>query len=83
MKDVMEQVGCKRVMDEENTALHMFEELGYERDENDESIEYNVGWDCVQFFKKLKTYSTLSLSYQTNIETHKAITQQMKELGWL
>ncbi|MDD5293737.1 MAG: hypothetical protein PHW40_05445 [Candidatus Izemoplasmatales bacterium] len=74
-------------------AKEMFKELGYEFvDEKrhfDWYITYKKPWSgtSVFFLKTSKTYNVYNLRGQAvvdvSIELHKAITQQMKELGWL
>ena len=63
------------------TAKEMFEELGFKKiDTSDSTILYVRGFDEVWFNIPLKSYSSL---YRITIELHKAIHQQLKELGWL
>lgn len=77
-------------------AEKMFEELGFslhidyelcktyktKHDKNgrDDDI-YN--WDYVYFYKDDKTYNVDIMINDINIELHKAIHQQLIELGWI
>lgn len=67
------------------TAKEMFEKLGFKlkEDSGENFIEYETenldGY--VIFNLEHKDYTTDI--YTVSIETHKAITQQMKELRWL
>jgi len=69
-------------------AKEMFEELGFEFvDENRYSgvcIIYRKPYSKVEvfFIKSVKTYCLYN-SRDVSVELHKAITQQLKELGWL
>lgn len=69
------------------TAKEMFEEIGYEIIQSDENkINYSNGNFYIEFDLKYREY--MSCSYNDDLlpitlEEHKAITQQMKELGWL
>jgi hypothetical protein len=63
------------------TAKEMFEELGYRKmDTSAPTIAYVRVFDEIWFNTNRKTYSSL---YGIGIDVHKAIHQQMKELGWL
>ena len=72
------------------TAKEMFEELGYEQTKNHYSIEYykekiEWGWKRVYFWIDEKTFYA-DENYESmniDVQTYKAIHQQMKELGWL
>ena len=78
------------------TAEEMFEALGYLQVKNtDKIIEYKkinfgVCYDRVSFSLTNKSYNTTGKTGQGNpsmgsvyLPVAKAITQQMKELGWL
>lgn len=72
------------------TAKEMFEELGYDEIKNDcYYLDYACGDNVISFCKKLKTYASYcsgdkhSTCVYINVEEHNAITNQMKELGWL
>lgn len=81
------------------TAKEMFEKLGYEEFENDKSfIQYrddshgDGDYAFVRFNHMWKEYETgyydgyetkNEETYTVSIELHQAITQQMKELGWI
>ena len=63
------------------TAKEMFEELGYRKMDTSASvIVYTKVFDEIWFNVNLKSYASL---YGIGIDVHKAIHQQMKELGWL
>ena len=68
-------------------AKKMFKILGYEYADNNALISYdNPSLNIITFDLKYKTYYTqLDISEHMDISpsVHKAITQQMKELGWL
>ena len=77
-------------------AQEMFEELGYLKTENDVCIEYikqsDRHWlNTITFAKNLEYYIVCSDSTHNNKQLpllllpkeHKAIHQQMIELGWL
>lgn len=66
------------------TAKEMFKELGYEVNKNKFYLEYRKkGWEeeYINFYFEKREY--VCGQYTIGIELHKAITQQMKELGWL
>lgn len=71
------------------TAREMFEELGYkklERLDFNHHIGYEKGRNYIWFHIPTKTYiSNDSYNYKRDItlEEHKAIHQQLKELGWI
>lgn len=77
------------------TAKEMFEKLGYKLRQNDNFfIQYNNFFDddaTISFCKIDKKYTCFYGEYEEEdvdlreitIEEHKAITQQLKELGWL
>lgn len=69
------------------TAKEMFENLGYEKKEGIDCIGYfhNLACISIDFYIDKKTYSCNFMgSFRSiGIKEHKAITQQMKELGWL
>jgi len=80
-------------------AKEMFEELGYEQIINNDSLieykDYSHGdgdYAYVSFIRMWKEYEVGYYDDYENkrreptvvsIEEHKAITQQMKELGWI
>lgn len=63
------------------TAQEMFEELGYHKEKK--IVGGYISYFCcdyeIMFDLNEKEYSASEIT----IELHKAITQQMKELGWL
>lgn len=70
------------------TAEQMFKELGYEKRidfyDNEHFIEYQSKYDERDYL----VFSISNEDYSSNlsritIDIHKAITQQMRELGWL
>lgn len=68
------------------TAQQMFEELGYEKtSENENGILYSDIFSQVAFFKKDKKYGvyTIMKKFKASTNLHKAIHQQLKELGWI
>ncbi|MFA5433606.1 MAG: hypothetical protein WC319_12155 [Candidatus Paceibacterota bacterium] len=76
------------------TAKEMFEALGYKETTTNYSQgisfcnPYQGGiigkWQGVHFNHHKKYYSFIGTeSHIASIELHKAITQQMKELGWI
>lgn len=72
------------------TAKEMFMNLGYkEVDNNYCQIVYKRNNLCILFNKEDNIYGIAFNAYdgscivETSIGTHKAIHQQMKELGWL
>ena len=66
-------------------AEQMFKELGYTYHKYNDGFAYEKdrinGLRHIHFFPKLHIYVTNV--YRMNVELHKVITQQMKELGWL
>lgn len=71
------------------TAQEMFEELGYKKSyDKSVIIDFEKGHKRIRFYKKLQSIQ-VDVDYIENandldvIEEHKAIHQQMKELGWL
>lgn len=70
------------------TAKEMFEKLGFSIDEQDEEvIAYSDDNYRVIFYFINKTYSFYrkedDVSSWVHVVLHQAITQQLKELGWL
>lgn len=73
------------------TAKQMFQELGYTQTENNDIIRYVKKRyllplsKVIMFYPKLINYDTSDGYEQLDItpELHLAITQQMKELGWI
>lgn len=69
------------------TAKEMFEELGYEQVDNSDSlIRYRKGFDDdILFYRYSKMYFRKDFcgGFGITVDEHKAIHQQMKELGWL
>lgn len=70
------------------TAEQMFKDLGYEKRidfyDNEHFIEYQSKYDERDYL----VFSVSNEDYSSNlsritIDIHKAITQQMKDLGWL
>lgn len=71
------------------TAKEMFEELGFEKLSYEFSFT-NENEDYVEFDLKRKTYMCIChfnyehpTAFNISSELHQAITQQMKELGWI
>lgn len=76
-------------------ANKMFEELGFIREEEEKTcMLYKNTWQpetLVSFYLENKRYSVSEYEYMSGeytwksitIALHKAITQQLKELGWL
>jgi hypothetical protein len=78
-------------------AQQMFESLGWVKQEDAYNIEYGYDFDFTRQYERGKviTFSKIgSRSYETaalgrhydmfiDVALHQAITQQMKELGWL
>jgi hypothetical protein len=72
------------------SAREMFEELGYELcEENKDFMRYEKPYNNIVFNKYWKDYRCFKYAHCTagivpvNVKIHKAITQQMKELGWI
>lgn len=72
------------------SAKEMFKELGYIKFEFESEIVYKFIYKdiCiirVSFDKFIRTYSInkRNQTVSVGIELHKAITKQMKELGWI
>ncbi|MDL2276362.1 NUDIX hydrolase [Breznakia sp. OttesenSCG-928-G09] len=74
------------------TAREMFEELGYKLTESDSSlcyefrkfrIEFDFNFKEYTFYEFDKEYPTLQEVVSVDVKEHKAIHQQLKELGWL
>ena len=77
------------------TAKEMFEKLGYVQTINSDYLIEYVGDNednesvYIRFYFLSKEYEVgyfdgyISTAMPTSIEEHKAITQQMKELGWI
>lgn len=63
------------------TAKEMFEELGYEAESDDDIIHYKNDLDNVMFYIDHEEYTNDVFCVDSKL--HKAITQQMSELGWL
>ena len=72
-------------------AQEMFEELGYKFNEDEIEIMYSFpkyydGYYLrIVFDKIMSSYKVTKLNHSTSIgiKLHQAITQQMKELGWI
>lgn len=72
------------------TAKEMFKELGYDEEHTSTHITYYkkkllFGYKSVTFWMTYKNYDTSDGYEELDVtpELHLAITQQMKELGWL
>lgn len=69
------------------TAKEMFEKLGYKISNNDDLMLSYVNRSLtVVFWKPNETYNAYigsTRSGSIDAELHKAITQQMQELGWI
>ena len=81
------------------TAKEMFEELGYHIETNKFNLFYKRENDSLtiifylkekyvriveeHYIGELGLYEYLGIDYPITVELHKAIHQQMKELGWL
>ena len=74
------------------TAKEMFEKLGYKQEKDtNEFITYSDKGIIITFCKYTQSYSTKYLDYFTgdttsyfvDVKDHLAITEQMKELGWI
>lgn len=71
------------------TAQEMFEAMGYKRTRNDEEIWFENEYYNVVFYIKENKYEldfydrVCDKALFVSVEIHKAIHQQMKELGWL
>jgi hypothetical protein len=69
-------------------AKEMFKERGYKFKESHSDISYmsddNI---AIIFYKSLTQYAVIDMELhgycRNSVETHQAITQQMKELGWI
>ena len=75
-------------VESKTTAKEMFEKLGFSIDEQDEEvIAYSDENYRVLFYFINKTYSFYrkedDVSSWVHVVVHQAITQQLKELGWL
>jgi hypothetical protein len=76
-------------------AREMFEELGYTIKKDTKAIlryttKPNYGYDIIDFSLTRKEYKLTGKTNQGNthprfcdVDKHQAITQQMKELGWI
>lgn len=70
-------------------AQEMFEAMGYKRTRNDEEIWFENEYYNVVFYIKENKYEldfydrVCDKALFVSVEIHKAIHQQMKELGWL
>lgn len=63
------------------TAKEMFENLGWKQKQNDDvAIIYERGFRSIWFLRGSKT---ITCSCHMYIEWHKAIHQQVIELGWI
>lgn len=77
------------------TAKEMFEKLVFKKYvdniqfiiyviKHDESFSDDpLNWDYIRFDKEYKTYYVDIMIGDVDIKLHKAIHQQIKELGWL
>lgn len=83
---------CQADKDYLESAVGLFDELGYSLSRNnDEELVYSESLETsvcnhISFDKVNKTYQCYSNQYtcvDVNVKLHIAITQQMKELGWL
>lgn len=67
------------------TAKEMFEELGHEKEESLNFIEYTKGKFRIEFNIRCKTVSSIfygGTPHALSVKELKAINQQGKELGW-
>ena len=74
------------------TAKEMFEKLGYKVvwdkvEDSERKIVYQYQYNFIAFKlnenSDLLGYTSSNLSYTIYPDLHQAITQQMKELGWI
>lgn len=78
------------------TAKEMFEELGFRLCRDDDIFKvYGIkddkngrdddpfNWDYVHFNKEDKTYNVDIMIDDVDIKLHKAINQELKDLGWI
>jgi len=73
------------------TAKEMFENIGYKLNKIKNDLVYSDGCNHIIFEKRQKSYVALHTfggehkrrPMTVNAEEHRAITQQMKELGWV
>lgn len=78
------------------TAQEIFKKIGFNlcvndkfhliyRTKHDKNGANNdpFNWDYIDFYRKEKTYSTDIVQLDINMELHKAIHQQLIELGWI
>ena len=65
------------------TAQEMFEKLGFNLSSAGtiDTIIYKQHDSHIRFWRDDRVYDTFG--FDITVETHQAITQQMKELGWL
>ena len=65
-------------------AREIFEQLGYERTEDEARIEYENEDELIIFYKEReRLYHVNSYEPLIYLGTFKAIHQQLKELGWI
>lgn len=84
--DTLQELINKAIKDKKLRAKEMFENLGfYKRVHNNGNI---IEWRhkeihfMISFYKHDKDYAVFGYCY-INLEIHKAIHQQCKELGWI
>jgi len=70
------------------TAKEKFEKLGFDLDiyeyNGEEFLEYSFNdVEVIEFNKTKRIYKIFVPKINVSIEIHQAITQQMKELGWI
>lgn len=84
-KEMFEKLGFKRRIIHSDTKNVLATMYVKKYDENDEVIicfAYNSKTYRVENVEGRKNHENIYAT-SVNIETHKAITQQMKELGWI
>ena len=64
------------------SAKEMFEELGYEYEQNDENQICICNLDCDEWLWFYLDRKTFEYNEEIYRELHKAINKQIEELGW-
>ena len=63
-------------------ADEMFQELGYEKNETEYAITYNLGKNIIKFWKWAMNIQIITENKIVNLKELQAINEKVKELGW-
>lgn len=75
-KEMFEKLGFETLVDNNRFKIYA---IKHDKNASDNALFY---WDYIRFDKEDKTYNVDNMIGEVDIKLHKAIHQQLKELGW-